>query len=198
MFAQQQRQLGRGQLCAHKTYRLSDAWGSGDGSAMRKGARDAIVFEDLDPGMQNRVFQAGKNSANGKSTPEDSALKDEITAMLEAGELEPSVAAALLRICNTAPEPETNFGTLIPSLSTRTDGESDAPTRYYDPMGPAGSGYKGAGDRRFMGLLKNYLDVHGVGRRSSPARAPALDLLKGLGLKSGEIAQLNRLARRFG
>jgi hypothetical protein len=182
MFAQQQ-QLGRGQLCLHKSYRLVDTWGRGsDGSALTKGARDAAIFADIDPGLQSRVFQAAKNSANGKSTPEDAALKDEITAMLEAGEIEPSVAAALLRTCNTAPDQETGFQVLNPSLSTRTDGASDAPTRYYNPFSPAGAGYKGAGDREFMDLLKGYMDSHGIGRRGSPARAtaPALDLLRGL------------------
>ncbi len=199
MFAAQQRQLGRGQLCAHKSYRLADLWGGGNPGSplMRKGAKDAAIFQDLDAGLKSRVFVAGKNSANGKSTPEDSALKDQITAMLEAGELEPSVAAALLRICNSAPDPETGFGVLTPSLSTRTDGASDSPTRYYNPFGPAGGGYKSAGDARFLSLLKNYLDAHGIGRRSSPARVPAMDLLKGR-LASREIAQLNRLARRLG
>jgi hypothetical protein len=158
------------------------AGGSAGSSPLSKGANDAAIFADIDPDLRSRVFQAAKNSANGKSTPQDAALKDEITAMLEADELEPSVAAALLRTCNQAPEPETNFGTLSPNLSTRSDGESDAPTRYYNPFGPAGGGYKGAGDRRFMNLLKGYLDSHGIGRRSSPARAtaPALDLLRGL------------------
>lgn len=193
----QQRQLGQGQLTAHKSYRLIDMWGRGsDGLAMRKGAKDAAIFQDLDPGLKSRVFQAGKNSANGKPTSEDSALEAQIEAMLEAGELEPSVAAALLRICNTAPDQETGFSVLNPSLSTRSDGGSDAPTRYYDPRGPAGGGAKRAGDREFMDLLKGYMHSHGIGRRGSPARGPALDMLKGLGLKSGDLAQLNRLARR--
>ena len=170
MFGQHQ-QLGQGQLCAHKSYRLVDTWGrSADGSALTKGAKDAAVFADLDPDLRSRVFQAAKNSANGKSTPEDSALKDEITAMLELGEIGPSVAAILLRFCNQAPEPETNFGTLSPNLSTRSDGASDAPTRYYNPFGPAGSGYKRAGDARFMSLLRSYMDAHGISRRSSRHR----------------------------
>ncbi len=199
MFAGQQQSLGRGQLCAHKSYRPADTWGRGsDGSALTKGAKDAAIFADLDPGLQSRIFQASVNSSNGKATPQDTAVKDHITQMLERGEITSQVAAALIRICNQAPEPETNFGTLSPSLSTRTDGASDSPTRYYNPFGPAGSGCKSAGDARFMGLLKSYLDERGIGRRSSPARAPAMDLLKGFGLKSGQIAQLKGLARRLG
>ena len=180
MFGQHQ-PLGRGQLCAHKSYRLVDTWGrSADGSAMTKGAKDAAVLDDLPGGFQARVFQAAKNSANGKSTPEDSALKDEIAAMLELAKIGPSVAAALLRTCNTAPGQETGFQVLNPSLSTRTDGGSDDPRSYYDPKRPSPG--KRAGDREFMDLLKGYMDLHGIGRRGSPARAtaPALDLLRGL------------------
>jgi hypothetical protein len=195
----QQRQLGRGQLFVHKAaYCIADIMGrGGDGSdrvAIRKKASDAAIFADLDPDLKGRVLQAAKESANGKKTVESKVLEAQIEAMLEAGELEPSVAAALLRICNTAPDQETGFSVLNPSLSTRSDGGSDARERYYNPRGPAGGGAKRAGDREFMDLLKGYMD--GIGRRSSPARGPALDMLKGLGLKSGDLAQLNRLARR--
>ncbi len=197
MFGQQP--LGQGQLCAHKSYRLADLWGSGNPGSplMRKGAKDAAVFADLDPGLKARVFSAAKNSANMKTTPEDEILKDEITQMLERGEITSQVCAALLRTCNQAPDPETNFGTLSPSLSTRSDGGSDDPTYFYDNKRPSPG--KRAGDARFMSLLKNYLDNHGIGRRrssSSPARAPAMDLLKGL--RSDEIARLKGFARRLG
>ena len=89
MFAAQPQQLGRSQLFVHKSYRISDVWGRGDdGSermAIQKKVSDAAVFRDLDPDMKGRVLQAGKNSANGKTTPEDKILETKIEAMLELG-----------------------------------------------------------------------------------------------------------------
>ena len=166
MFGQQQ-SLGRGQLCAHKSYRLADLWGGGNPGSplMRKGAKDAAVFQDLDPGLKARVFSAAKRSANGKSTPEDEVLKDEIAAMLESGELQPSVAAALIRTCNRAPEPETNFGTLSPSLSTRSDGASDAPNRYLRSNGPRRQRLQG---RRRCEVHESVEVIHGRAQHRPP------------------------------
>ena len=192
MFAAQQRQLGRGQLCAHKSYQLADLWGGGNPGSplMRKGAKDAAIFQDLDAGLKSRVFVAGKNSANGKSTPEDAPSKTRSRRCSRRG----NWSLPWLRRCF---EFATRLQTLRPDLACSPRHYQPAPTArqthpldIHDPFGPAGGGYKSAGDARFLSLLKNYLDAHGIGRRSCPARVPAMDLLKGR-LASREIAQLN-------
>jgi hypothetical protein len=160
-----------------ETYRIGDAMKiaahMGDGSdqvTIRKKQSDAIMFANLSPALRSRVFQAALEASNGKRTRESKLFELQIETLLESGKLEPSVAAALLRVVNTEPMPEAGFETLNPSLTTRSDGASGQPDYYYDSHRPAPRNAVGgfepgktAGDRRFMDLLKNYLHSHRIG-----------------------------------
>ena len=57
MFAGQHQQLGQGQLCAHKSYRLVDTWGRGaDGSAHDEKGRRTRPFSLISIQICARVF----------------------------------------------------------------------------------------------------------------------------------------------
>ena len=71
-----------------------------DRMTVSKSETDAAIFADLDPALRSRVFEAALNAANGIKTPEDKLLEQQIERMLDNGQLEPNVAAALLRMCN--------------------------------------------------------------------------------------------------
>jgi hypothetical protein len=97
---------------------------------------DAMVFQLVDPALRSRVFAARMNATNGRNDPADDETRAAILQMESAGELDTSVAAALLRLMD-APDPASGFEARDVGLSEATEGLSDRPGDYYDPTKPA-------------------------------------------------------------
>jgi hypothetical protein len=171
-----------------KGYTIAESWGHGsrrlDGpshpslaefgkmSDIRKAvvstdAKDALVYQSVEPGLRSRVFQARLNASRGVVTKEDSQLKDRIVAMQECGDLEPMVAAALLRLINDAPAPASGFTARDVPFEERggqVGGES-----FYDPTRPA----KAAGGDLDSVLRKMFAPRHDVATNAKRAVALA-------------------------
>jgi len=99
-------------------------------------ASDALMFSSVDPALRSRVFGARKNVTNGVHDPADDALRDEIARMGASGELDASVAAALLRLI-PVPAMATGFESRDIPYSEASEGLSDSPRSYYDPAFPS-------------------------------------------------------------
>ncbi len=99
-------------------------------------ASDALIFSSIDPALRSRVFGARKNVTNGVHDPADDALRDEILRMGSTGELDATVAAALLRLIDPV-EMATGFEARDIPYSEASEGGSDSPRSYYDPAFPS-------------------------------------------------------------
>ena len=99
-------------------------------------ASDALIFSSVDPALRSRVFGARKNVTNGVHDPADDELRDEIARMGATGELDASVAAALLRLVSVPPM-ATGFEARDIPFSEASEGGSESPRSYYDPAFPS-------------------------------------------------------------
>ena len=131
-----------------------------DRMTVSKSETDAAIFADLDPALRSRVFEAALNAANGIKTPEDKLLEQQIERMLDNGQLEPNVAAALLRMCNGQIGEKRN----LTGAQARDVPGAD---RGHDPGGARRSRPDAAGDRRGRQQLRRSLRGYMASRRAA-------------------------------